>query len=97
MTEEVGIVTLLDRVQDDTATFTAEEVRRIIEHVNARAIDDIYNQSRIAAAMQATTERKARDHALLDALIASTSSTTRPALLSVMEVMNDEQTQADQA
>lgn len=87
--EPVGIVTLMERTNDDNETFTAPEVRRIIEYVNTVAINDIYNQTRIATIMQENESRKARDKTLLAALINSMGSNAVPQLLSLLEVTNE--------
>ena len=79
-----GIVTLMERINDDNETFTAEEVRRIRDFTMQCAIDDIYNNARVATMMQESRERAERDRALAEAMIASIGGQDRPELVSIL-------------
>ncbi|MBR3226253.1 MAG: hypothetical protein IKF78_13105 [Atopobiaceae bacterium] len=79
-----GIVTLMERINDDNETFTAEEVRRIRDFTMQCAIDDIYNNARVATMMQESRERAERDRALAKAMIASIGGQERPKLVSIV-------------
>ena len=79
-----GIVTLMERINDDNETFTAEEVRRIRDFTMQCAIDDIYNNARVATMMQESRERAERDRALAEAMIASIGGQERPRLISIV-------------
>ncbi|MBR3226884.1 MAG: hypothetical protein IKF78_16340 [Atopobiaceae bacterium] len=79
-----GIVTLMERINDDNETFTAEEVRRIRDFTMQCAIDDIYNNARVATMMQESRERAERDRALAEAMIASIGGQKRPELVSIV-------------
>ena len=43
---------LMERLEDDAETFTAPEVRRIVEYVERTTANDAYNSARIADALQ---------------------------------------------
>lgn len=47
---------LVKRLEDDTATFTALEVRTLIDWTFERVSKDAYNQARIATALQQAQE-----------------------------------------
>lgn len=96
MASNDGIVTLMERINDDNATFTAEEVRRIRDFTMQCAIDDIYNNARVAAIMQESRERAERDRALAEAMIASIGGQERPKLVSIVrqEVSNGTEQEA---
>ena len=79
-----GIVTLMERINDDNETFTAEDVRRIRDFTMQCAIDDIYNNARVATMMQESRERAERDRALAEAMIASIGGQKRPELVSIV-------------
>lgn len=79
-----GIVTLMERINDDNETFTAEEVRRIRDFTMQCAIDDIYNNARVATMMQESRERAERDRAMAEAMIASIGGQERPKLVSIV-------------
>lgn len=85
MGEETGIVELLERTKDDNATFTAQEVRRIMEFVNESAINDIYNKARIAEIMQQSHARVQREKTMLQALINSMGNGSSPQLISLVD------------
>lgn len=54
---------LMERLKDDAATFTAPEVRALIEYQYEQATKDIYNNARVAdtlAKTQAMAEESAR-------------------------------------
>lgn len=91
-----GIVTLMERINDDNETFTAEEVRRIRDFTMQCAIDDIYNNARVATMMQESRERAERDRALAEAMIASIGGQERPNLISIVrqEVRNGTEQEA---
>lgn len=79
-----GIVTLMERINDDNETFTAEEVRRIRDFTLQCAIDDIYNNARVATLMRESQERAERDRALAEAMIESIGGEARPKLVSIV-------------
>ena len=74
----------MERINDDNETFTAEEVRRIRDFTMQCAIDDIYNNARVATMMQESRERAERDRAMAEAMIASIGGQERPKLVSIV-------------
>jgi hypothetical protein len=66
---------LEERMQDDTATFTAAEVRMLIERHERDAAESAYNQARIASVMQANTQMVTDNQARWDAMCAQVSYT----------------------
>ena len=61
---------LEERLQDDTATFTAAEVRTLIERHERSAAESSYNQARISSVMQANTQMVTDNQARWDAMCA---------------------------
>lgn len=62
---------LMTRMDDDSQTFTASEVRTIVEHVERRALDDIYNKTRIAQRAANDAQMAERVNDALERLVAS--------------------------
>lgn len=54
------MVTTIDdlkkRLEDDSATFTAQEVRTLLDWSVAHAANDVYTQARIASSLQHTQD-----------------------------------------
>ena len=79
---------LKERLNDPNATFTTAEVQELIAHTERRALNDIYNQSRIAIANQHAQEGLAITRACAEQLLAAWSTDTTPTL---MEVSNEQE------
>lgn len=74
---------LHERLKDPEATFTTAEVQQLLEHTERRALNDIYNQSRIAIATQHAQEGLAITQACAEQLLAAWSTDTTPTLQEV--------------
>lgn len=84
---------LMQRIDDDDGTFTSEEVRSIVEHVERKALNDIYNKSRIAQNAQRGAEIVEQSRQAMAQLIALVEPVTEP----VFKVVNDGSQQEPQA
>jgi hypothetical protein len=74
---------LRERLKDPDATFTSEEVNKLLEDTERKALMDSYNQARIAAATQAAQEGLAVTKACAEQMLAQWSNDTTPALVEV--------------
>lgn len=71
---------LRERLEDDTETFTAEEVRTLIDWAVRDAVKDQYNQSVIATQMQKATETATTMQASMAQLMAMYDPNITPTL-----------------
>lgn len=72
---------LVKRLEDDTATFTALEVRTLLDWTFERVSKDAYNQSRIATALQQAQELQEFNQRIITELLDKWESTpTTPTL-----------------
>lgn len=76
----MGIPTLVERLDDPEETFTCEEVHTLIDYYEQRALNDIYNQSRIAENIRASRERSAALEQQKAELLATLSDIKAPTL-----------------
>lgn len=79
----MSIDEIYERLEDPNETFTSEEVKRLIENTERKALEDVYNQSRIAAATQAAQEGLEITRACAEQLLAQWSNDTTPTLVEV--------------
>lgn len=80
----MSIDELRERLKDPSETFTSEEVQKLLDDTERKALNDIYNQSRIAAATQAAQEGLAVTRACAEQMLAQWSNDTTPNLVEVM-------------
>ena len=71
---------LRERLADDAETFTAQEVRTLIEWEVRKAVNDQYNQSVIATQMQKATETATAMQASMAQLLAMYDPNVTPTL-----------------
>lgn len=71
---------LRERLEDDTETFTAKEVRTLIDWEVRKAVNDQYNQSVIATQMQKATETATAMQASMAQLMAMYDPNITPTL-----------------
>ena len=62
---------LMQRLEDDEATFTSAEVKAVVEHVERRALNDIYNKTRLIQRAENDARILEMVKASMDALICS--------------------------
>ena len=76
---------LMKRIEDDAATFTAEEVRQVLEHVERQALNDVYNKARIAQSAQRSAEIVQRSSDAMERLVQLIEPVTEPQFVKVGE------------
>lgn len=76
----MGIPSLVERLDNPEETFTCEEVHTLIDYYEKRALDDIYNKSRIAENLRASRERSAALEQQKAKLMATLSDIKAPQL-----------------
>lgn len=78
------MVTIIDelkkRLEDDTATFTAQEVRTLLDWSVTHAATDAYNQARIASSLQHAQEMQDFNKGIIKDLLGRWETNTTPSL-----------------
>lgn len=71
---------LKQRLEDDSATFTAQEVRTLLDWSVTHAANDVYTQARIASSLQHTQEMHDFSQRIITQLIDKWEPNTTPTL-----------------
>lgn len=78
------MVTTIDdlkkRLEDDSATFTAQEVRTLLDWSVSHAANDVYTQARIASSLQHTQDMHDFSKSVIAHLLEKWESNTTPTL-----------------
>lgn len=78
------MVTMIDdlkkRLEDDSATFTAQEVRALVDWSITHAATDAYNQARIASSLQHAQEMQEFSKGIIEDLLNRWETNTTPSL-----------------
>lgn len=76
----MSIDELHERLKDDTSTFSAPEVRHLLEDTERRALTDVYNNARIAAATRHAQEQRDIARSCADQLLGAWNNVMSPTL-----------------
>lgn len=76
---------LLRRIEDEAGTFTSAEVRAIMDHVERRALNNIYIKTKLAQNAQRSAEIVERSRQTMEQLLALVEPSTKP----MFKVVND--------